>query len=198
MLIVEGADCLGKTTLCKKLIAMLHARGCPATYQHLSRLPASWKFPGDYRQMIRPWAVQDRFHMSEVAYALARGDEPLISPTDYQIVDAWTRCVGSCTVVVAANARHLNELFEKHKHADEMYNLSVVARANEHYWAMSDGGIGDYVPDVAFRVKINDADCRWPAERDYELADIVDEYVKRVHRIAQIASQVEASLRAGT
>jgi len=74
MLILEGADQLGKTTLANKLLKELHKRGYPYVYRHFTRLPDCWKYPMSYLAHVSEPVVQDRFHMSEIVYTYMRNE----------------------------------------------------------------------------------------------------------------------------
>ena len=63
MLIIEGTDCVGKTTLAHKL-----AKKLSMAYQHLGPLPDDW-CDQDYINLASPKAVRDRYHLSEIAYS---------------------------------------------------------------------------------------------------------------------------------
>jgi thymidylate kinase len=63
MLIIEGTDCVGKTTLAHKL-----AKKLSMVYQHLGPLPDLW-YDEDYVNLASPKAVRDRYHLSEMAYS---------------------------------------------------------------------------------------------------------------------------------
>lgn len=74
MLIVDGSDCTGKTTLCKELVEKLNfthrSLRHAYSYSHLGALPARWDFYKHYVERCQPWLVQDRFHLSELAYGI--------------------------------------------------------------------------------------------------------------------------------
>lgn len=75
MLIVEGPDCVGKTTLCHRLLSALNAQ--PGTsrwrYQHFGSLPKDFTTLLDYSDAMAPYVVSDRFHLSEAIYSVAYG-----------------------------------------------------------------------------------------------------------------------------
>ena len=132
MIIVEGPDFVGKTTLCRKLTGILGGHGVPAVYQHFTRLPSCWDYYWDYLPYIQRTTVMDRFHLSEWAYAHARGEVSPLTPEKMALLGARLTDAGAVVVVVTATEDRL-----KHEHAvqgdDEMYRLETILRANTWY-----------------------------------------------------------------
>lgn len=109
MLIVEGSDRVGKTTLCQKLVKYLGNSG-PWMYRHFGPLPPGWTHPWDYFPAMSRHVVQDRFHLSEWAYRTAEGDTKLTFSSEmYRLVDARLRLLGSVTVVITADAKIIRQ-----------------------------------------------------------------------------------------
>lgn len=125
MLIVEGPDGVGKTTLCKKLL-----KGLPGhVYAHFTRLPPGFDYHWGYADRASRRVVQDRFHMSELAYAKARGERPMLDRHGYQLIDARLRLLGAVTVVVTASA----ELVASRWDNSQMYSLDATLAAAREY-----------------------------------------------------------------
>jgi hypothetical protein len=130
MLIVEGPDNVGKTTLCERLVRELNALGFPAVYRHFSRLPDCWDYYRDYLPHVSRFAVMDRFWMSELAYAHARGD---LSPLDRHkvaMLEGHLLLAGSLTVLVTAEENVIRDVWGTKK---EMYPVEVVLKANDFF-----------------------------------------------------------------
>ena len=127
MLIVEGADLVGKTTLCEELMRRLPG-WC---YAHLGPEAnhAEWHSYWGYRRRASRRVVQDRFHMSQVAYAWARREEPAVTPYKYALVDAFLREIGGFTVVVTAERDLLSSRYTR----PELYDLDKILRANNAF-----------------------------------------------------------------
>lgn len=137
MLIVEGADLVGKTTLCKELVKRLNELQHPHIYRHLSRLPNSFHRYYGYQSMAAIHSVQDRFHMSEPVYAAMRGDETPLTPWLYDQVDAMLLLKSAFTVVVYA----INEdLIRSRWGRDEMYDLESVLAVNASFDRIANHG----------------------------------------------------------
>lgn len=184
MLIVEGTDLTGKTTLCKKLQKMLNARGEGHIYRHFTRLPDTFQFPVDYLTHAHRLTVQDRFHMSEIAYSYARGQEASpLDPELYRYVDGYLRLLPSLTVVLTAHPMVLRHRFEAEKRA-EMYDLDTIVKANQAFLQMgADGftyGRNHYVVDRDVIFHANEDD-QWP---DDDFAEhVISKYMSRQLRV---------------
>lgn len=142
MIILEGTDLVGKTTLAKRLVELLDDRGY--IYRHLSRLPDAFDRYHGYARLMSRCVVHDRFHMSEVVYSYARGDRSTkLCPETYRLVDAKLRLVPALTVVVtAADASLVARHRERAK--DEMYDAELVLRANEAFKTIAQKGMFTY------------------------------------------------------
>ena len=182
MLIVEGTDLVGKTTLCHRLLEQVRKTelGDGHVYRHFTRLPKGFRFPQDYLTHAHRRTVQDRFHMSEIAYAFARGQDcsPLCAEK-YRVVDGYLRLLPAVTVVVAAKPEVLEARYQQHVAAgrEEMYDILTVLNANQAFCYLMKGNFqfGDetYSPDCDVTYYVEKED-QWPAE-DAELVEKVVE-----------------------
>lgn len=192
MLILEGPDLVGKTTLAKKLVAAAHKAFMPASYTHFSRLPDCWKFPSSYRHYITCYGVCDRFHMSEIAYSEARGDARKLNVEGYRLIDTWCRLQGSVTVLIRAKPGVISARYAaKSNSRDEMYKDSVIERANDTYRAIAERSYRGrdnelLVADVDFDWVAADAGA-YPAEDEPFIRSIIDLWYKRVATVAGLA-----------
>lgn len=134
MLIIEGPDCAGKTTLAKKFVNLL-GRYLPYIYQHLSRLPKGWSLH-EYFDLIYLCRVQDRFHISEPLYAQMRGDTSLFQFGDafQKAIEARLASVGALTVILLPSDSCIKNLWKP----DQMYTLDqtlhIAALYREYAW----------------------------------------------------------------
>lgn len=137
MLIIEGADLVGKTTLAKALAKKLNSRSWPHVYQHLSRLPHEWAHHAveNYARLCSPYVVRDRFHMSELVYSDARREEPTLSPGTYRTVDQIVRSYCGFTIVVVATPDLIEERYRREVAGGraEMYDVERVLLVNQHF-----------------------------------------------------------------
>lgn len=154
MLIIEGADLVGKTTLAHKLVKELDGH----VYKHFSRLPESFDYFWGYVENAVTHSVQDRFHMSEVPYALCRGEEPRVR--NYEMLSAYLRChCCAFTVVLYAEDRLIEERYVAER---EMYDLSQVLSANRWFYDVDAGKF-----DMRFHYRKDRK--QWPDDEDIEL-----------------------------
>lgn len=136
MLILEGPDLVGKTTLANKLVKDQWMKSEGMVYRHLSRMPAGFRFPQQYGELVGRKTVYDRFHMSEPCYAYARGEQgSALDPEMYRLVDGWLRGLGAYIVVITADEELIRERYAK-RAAEEMYPVDFVLKANQAFIEM--------------------------------------------------------------
>jgi hypothetical protein len=125
MLIIEGPDLVGKTTLAKAICREQSMQELGYVYQHMSRLPKGFRYPMQYEEMASRRTVRDRFHMSEVVYATVRGEVSPLNPERYRWVDGVLRALGAYTVVVLAHEDLIAQRYAA-RESVEMYPLAKV------------------------------------------------------------------------
>lgn len=184
MLILEGADGVGKSTLAKKLVKRLER--FRAIYAHFTRLPDSFHRVWGYVDRMSPWVVQDRFHMSELAYAYACGRWSSLTPEWYRVVDAYLRKIGVVTVVIEASP----ELVRSRWDASQMFDIDTTARAALAYQMIGSGefaldGSGVYQVDIDYTIILSE---RQPYADDALVDRIADLYINRQMGIDALAA----------
>lgn len=131
MIILEGPDRVGKTTLAHKLTEAIKG-----TYVHFSRLPDSFHRYFDYLPYIKPLNVLDRFHMSEPVYASARGDKELkTNQVWYSAIDRAILANGGVTVLITVDL----DLLDSRWTDEEMYDLKTTKMAAVEFRDISQG-----------------------------------------------------------
>jgi len=144
MLIIEGSDCLGKTTFAKKVVKRVSELGYPVVYSWMTRPNESiFDFFLDYRKMINPYSVQDRFHLGGLAYHHNK-----IFPRELKIINSWIRSVGGLIVVLFAGDE---EWYEQRIREDERGNLlnwPILCEANKIFKEYGLGGDCDFSLDI--------------------------------------------------
>lgn len=133
MIIVEGTDLIGKTTMCRELL--LHY---PYVYRHFTKLPDSWRYPHDYKEHVAVKVVQDRFHMSHIAYQSAICGQYSLNKSSYADIDEWVAGVQGRTIILTAGEEFIRKQWRTHQRP-EMFDLATILRANEIYVEILDG-----------------------------------------------------------
>lgn len=125
MLIIEGPDCVGKTTLAKQLLEYLPRH----IYTHFTRLPEGFDYYWDYVDRMSRYIIQDRFHLSEVVYSTAIGRECRLDELTYGMIDAKLRMLGGMVVLITADADLIEQRWDK----SQMFSLDKTLIAADKY-----------------------------------------------------------------
>lgn len=131
MLIVEGSDLVGKTTLCKKLRSRLLKRQCFTNSIHMDILPSDWEYE-QYLPLIHPWTVCDRFHLSEIVYGRLLRRQILFSPRDCVMIEACLRLMGAFVIVLSEDRSTIERRW-KERREEEKYKLRDILRVNDFF-----------------------------------------------------------------
>ena len=189
MLIIEGTDLAGKTTLAHTLVKMLNELGHGHVYQHLSRPSEAFDRYHGYCDLAGRWQVRDRFHMSELAYCDARikcgsPERWLIDAEQYRMVDGMLRQYGAYTVVLTVD---YNELVERlAASGDDMYDIDIITAANDAFIAIM---LGEFAELSGLRI---DVDCDFhltgenPYVSDEQAEQIIKNYLNRQQAVEQL------------
>lgn len=125
MIVIEGPDLAGKTTLATALFKMISAEsGRDPMVRHFTKVTKTFdKFWG-YKNCIQRDVILDRFHLSDVVYRAAQSERHDLTPFKYELIDAEITRVGGVVVVLVPS----DELMEDRWNAlppsrTEMYSL---------------------------------------------------------------------------
>lgn len=187
MLIVEGADCVGKTTLCKALLCEYDLQSQGYVYSHFTRLPRGFDYYWGYVERMSRRIVQDRFHLSEIVYTQVRGEESPLTSELYRLVGAKLRLLGAYTVVITAAPDLIKERWEG---GQQMYSLENVLKANELFsraWEYQ----GEMGLDLDFLVECNDGQ---PFPHSAAVDEIVQGYLKRQQELDRVLQRLRRTL----
>lgn len=127
MLIIEGSDCLGKTTFAKKIVryVMDHDK-YPCMYSWMTRPNEdTFDFFESYKMIINPYTVQDRFHLGGVCYHSGK-----ISTEHLNKIEDWIYEMGGFIVVLYASSE---DWYKKWIDKDQRGNLlanPILCKAN--------------------------------------------------------------------
>jgi hypothetical protein len=140
MLVIEGPDGVGKTTLARRLQAEMAQS---VSYQHWGKLPDSFDFYHGYLDAIRPLSVCDRFIMSEVAYGIGARHHSRLGPLSYHVLDAKIALVGGITVVIHCENDAVCEHVHRNK-GESAFTLEEHRRINAVYRHVAQTGGVEY------------------------------------------------------
>lgn len=131
MLIIEGTDNVGKSTLVTDVIRHLNAMGLPHIPFHLSKLPDSFDHVQGYVELLNTNTVWDRFHISRTCYGAVCKNQREFTTAEAEILQAHLTLKGayvvSCVVEDAAWIR------KRWGSKDEMYDVETAVQVNESY-----------------------------------------------------------------
>lgn len=184
MIIIEGADLVGKTTLAKTLLGRRYLADEGYWYKWMCKPPINFDGCRGYIDMAYMKSVQDRFHMSEIVYRAVDGMTPCITPEKYRLVDAHLRLMGVINVLIICTTEDL--IKERHKLREELYDEESVCRANYYFGLIADSGVfqtksGTYRPDVD--IVIRTGSCK-PFPDDSDVKKILQLYDSRLGQLA--------------
>lgn len=153
MLILEGADQVGKSTAARRLAEMAE---CPI--RHMSRPDPDF----DHLYVDRmDRVIQDRFHLGEIVYGrVLNSGGPYTSAENMRIIQAMLRWSGCLVVILYAEADFLREQIAKNNR-EEMYSLDQILMVNEAYRRLAlSTNHGEPFCDVSF-----DVTDGWPTDK---------------------------------
>lgn len=132
MLVIEGADNTGKTTLAHKLCELLPDH----EYRHLGRPPDNFDFVWDYVALAAPNHIHDRLHLGEIGYAFAGVNGARCSNYEFMYLNHWLSLIPTMTILITADdellANRHNKILQNGK-KDELYTADKVVMANQAY-----------------------------------------------------------------
>ncbi len=142
MLILEGADNLGKTIAAKKLLEM--TTSYPTYYSHMSRPNKNFNFCSHYKDMMSYFAIQDQFHLSGLVYQGA------IDKDQLNLIESWLGVYGTYTVVFVGSSKWYEGRAKQRK---EMFDPDELQRVNSVYRRIALGQ-HELHPKIDYVVKV--------------------------------------------
>lgn len=163
-LIIEGPDCVGKTTAAKKIVKSNHGW----SGVHMTRPRDGFDHFAGYANQLRSHVVFDRFHLGALAYGIVATDER--QDTSLSKLLSVCRLIkfmrGVVVVMHSGTDAWLDQRLTEEGRT-EMYDRDVIMRVNDLYrWiARREHVLGTTVVDVAHDV----AELGWPTEEQLRL-----------------------------
>ena len=167
MLIIEGPDLVGKTTLAHECVRELNKRGFPHVYAHLSKLAASFDKVHGYIPLMHRHVVQDRFHLSRLAYGRHFKNQDVLTDNEMRWLQAKLWLQGAFTVLLLAKP---DGVFLRKQWAErgraEMYEIDGIVEVNKVYHQLYE----EYQPyiDCAYQF---DGKSGWPSRYTETIVD---------------------------
>ena len=179
MIIIEGPDTIGKTSLARMLCTVLNGiHQLPHAYAHMG-CPAVelWTRHGAvglHCERAARHSVQDRFHMSDLAYGAAcRNGNFMMCPNRYAILDSQLRSELGAMTILMYDADGGELIRQRWEQAREMYPLDRTLAVNRAYKEIAQA------PGQRWRGYEATFDCVLPLRRDcMEMPAVVDVFLQ--------------------
>lgn len=185
MLIIEGPDGVGKTTLAMTLRKYLPRH----FYSHMTKPGEGFDFYWDYLDRIGRNVIQDRFHWGEAIYPQAVGRDSQLDLGEFRLIEARLRLVGSFLVLITAEL----DLVEERWHSDQMFSCNQTVAAASEYIRVMERGIRTPPNSMVYQQVDCDEWIHCTHEKPYvnidDIARIVEAYKLRQAEVARIAAR---------
>lgn len=139
MLIIEGSDLVGKTTLCEALVKHVQGCGWPAVYSHFTKLPETFHHVLGYLPHMQRMVIRDRFYVSRMAYSRACMNQRDLSARDWAYLDGRAAAYGALHVIFTADDEDLRQRFKAER---EMYDIERILAANREFKGVAEDAEG--------------------------------------------------------
>ena len=131
MIIFEGADGVGKSLRAMAVVQRWARRGLLRRFEHYGVLPPTWDYRSGYLRSVQPFAVLDRFILSEEVYgALLRGGpHPLFKRggLSHAVVSRELQRCGAVTCLVRTSPRVVMDTVKRR--GDKLVRPDAAANA---------------------------------------------------------------------
>lgn len=181
MIIVEGPDGVGKTTVARAIQSEMWRRlgRCP-TYRHMTKPIDNFDFYWGYEAQMERYSVQDRFHLGELAYG-ARCYPCRQNAINLKLIRARLQQLGAVVVVITAKSTWFDRYYVEKK---EMF---TKAQINEVAFAFIDQIWYEW-PDIYFdTMHINSLKYPWPTGEF--IKGVVDLWMARQIEVQSVLSR---------
>tara|TARA_R100000152_G_C6728751_1_gene153713 strand:- start:335 stop:847 length:513 start_codon:yes stop_codon:yes gene_type:complete len=156
MLILEGADGVGKTTAALRVCELASVQR-----RHMSKPPEDFDHSTEYVERVFR-GVQDRYHLGALVYGRMLGLGTYPPAEVMRQVQAYLRWQGCLVVCLVAERPWLEERLLKSPKS-EMYSNKLILDANDAYRSIAEASNrGEQYVDVVHNVSIKG----WPTDGD--------------------------------
>ena len=130
MIIVEGPDGVGKTTLCQKILqSWLHRKKDIRGFRRYGLLGPDFDYYWDYLNWIKPYMLVDRWTWSEMTYGPVMRGESKLPPLNRSVIARESHSMGAITIYLEGTP---NYCLKHRKPGDELADEIVVGAAREY------------------------------------------------------------------
>lgn len=196
MIVIEGPDLAGKSTLCEELFKRIpQVTGRAPMVRHFTKPPDQFDRYWGYAACVQRDVILDRFHMSQVAYRTMDGERTELTPFKYELVDATVSQAGGIVVVLCPSAK----VIEHRWHAmpstrQEMYSLGQVLRVRDVFRDIcAKRHLMTRAGEFKFKVDIWVENDAYSVDKIARL--VIDEWWNRQMMIDELATRRPGALR---
>jgi len=176
MIVIEGPDLAGKSTLAEALFKRVVANGHRhPMVRHFTKVQPHFDKYWGYQSCVARDVIMDRFHMSHVVYRHAEDVEHELTPLRYELVDAEVSRVGGIVVLLAPAPELIVKRWEALRR-DEMYPLDHVLKVATHFTELAFRGL------IETRTGIYKPKIDMTFTREVEVDQMVDQMVVQIVR----------------
>lgn len=131
MIIFEGTDCSGKTTLAQRVASILAARNGLHQFKRYGFLPNEWDYSTNYMADIQASTVLDRFTTSEIVYGtlFRGGPNPKFTSLNQAVIARELQWLCAVTVHMSPPVEVIVERLSKR--GDPSFNKDQIVAAHK-------------------------------------------------------------------
>ena len=168
MIIIEGADKVGKSTFANELLKLTGFE-----YRHMTKPPEDFDHVAGYMDGVAARVVQDRYHLGASVYGQMLGLGGFPTYQEMRIVQRYLRWQGAVVVILSCEDWRMEELLAADEVSEEMYDPATIRAANRGFRALTScSNHGE--PWCDMHIDVTDG---WPDEVD--MTKIVDLWKRR-------------------
>jgi hypothetical protein len=175
MIILEGTDHTGKTTMARRLceiLAVRYGNVAASYYAHMTRPPANFDHLSEYMNGVR-FGVQDRYHLGSVVYGRLLNGGSFCSPHRMLLAQRFLRWCGCYVVILTCDRDVLRKRLLSSVDKEEMYSVEKILDAGDAFRALSKShNRGEPWCDESI-----DVTSSWPDDKT--LVRIVDDWERK-------------------
>jgi len=186
VLLIEGPDMVGKTTMVDRLCEVLDAcydwEGTPVRRQKFG-LEESHHMLRSCEDRLKPWTVYDRGYVSEIVYGSRCRPKPRVTPREVQLINGMRDGCRGMTVVVHASDDVYERLIAEHHDRGEDFSREQCRDVNKAYrhvaQAHSLGSFDDIPVDEQYVLEEYRGEVLYPAAHAILVSRIAAAYATR-------------------